>query len=342
MKGYSLKFVCVSLIVLFLTPHSQAQPKALCVPWKPADATIPHSTYSGANITLKGIARGGATQYYWDYGDGSPAMSWTAISNSYNLGVKHTYTGAVGQLFIATLHIRDGGGNTDQDTYPIIIRQSSDLGNPAHLDVRIDMAIDEGLWYLHTTMNRGTYSGGAPGYGQPYGYWTDTAYGYHIAATGTSVDAFQLHGSRVNGDYDGDPYVETVQRALNYVLVYTYSFNINTQPAGDPDTNGNGIGLVTNHSNYLYDTRQTYIGGICMAALASSGPTRTSSRIWWISSPGDRMRARLVIAEVGATMPIMAHRICQLPSGRLWECWPPSRIWAASYLRSLGLSYRCT
>ncbi len=276
MKGKLLTLICVGLIVLSFTPLSQAAPKALCVPWRPADATIPHSTYSGAQITLKGIARDGATHYYWDYGDGSPAMVWTAIGNPYNLGVKHTYSGSVGQLFIATLHVRDGGSGTDQDTYPIIIRQSVDLSKSAQLDVRIDMAIDEGLWYLHTNMIRGTAGSAPPGYSQPYGYW-DPSY-YPVAATGTSVDAFQLHGSKANLDYDGDPYVETVQRALNYLLANTYSFNIGVQLAGNPDTNGNGIGLVTNESDNLNDGRQTYIGGICMTALASSGaPNRVAA-----------------------------------------------------------------
>ena len=202
-------------------------------------------------------------------------MSWTAIGNPYNLGANHTYVGAVGQLFLATLHVRDAGMSEDQDTYSIEIHQSSDMGNNLHLQVRINMAIDRGLWYLHTNMSRGNYGAGAPGYGQPYGYWSDS---YPRAATGTAVDAFQLHGNQVNGDYDGDPYVETVQRALNYLLVHTYTFNIGPQTAGDPDTNGNGIGLVCCNSGSASNTRQTYIGGICMVAIASSGaPNRVAA-----------------------------------------------------------------
>jgi len=269
----------VSLSALVATPVSAAPgPEAICVPWQPSNPGIPHYTYSGASTTLKGIARGGATQYYWDYGDGSAPLPWTAISNPYNLGVSHTYTGAVGTLFIATLHVRDAGGTEVQDTYPIRIFESTDMGNPSHLDVRINMAIDQGLWYLHTTMVRNTYAAGAPGYGEPYGYWNDTVYGFPQAATGAAVDAFQLHGSRVNGDYNGDPYVETVQRALNYLLVNAHSYAIGVQTAGNPDTNGNGIGIVINHTTTITDSRQTYIGGICMLALASSGaPNRVAA-----------------------------------------------------------------
>ena len=236
---------------------------------------LAHFTYDGAEITLKGIARGGATEYRWDFGDGG-STSWTAITDPYNLGIKHVYNGIVGQLFVATLYVRDGLEET-QDEYPIKIHESSDLSDPNQLDVRINMAIDEGLWWLHRTTNRATYPAGSPGYEQPYGYWNDPG-GYPLPATGTSLDAFQLHGSKANGDYDGDPYVETVQRALNYLLYNTYSYNISVQSAGDPDVNGNGIGLVANHSSNLYDSRQTYIGGICMVALASSGaPNRVAS-----------------------------------------------------------------
>ena len=264
---------CAMVFLAFVTVAS-AQPQAICVPWQPSSPTIAHYTYSGAEITLKGIARDGATNYTWDFGDGSPTASGV-ISDPYNLGVKHTYTGSAGDLFVATLTVSDGT-DTHQDTYPVMIYESSDLSNPDHLDVRINMAIDEGLWYLHTNMNRATYGSGSPGYEQPYGYWLPSY--YPLAATGAAVDAFQLHGSKVNTDYDSDPYVETVQRALNYILAHTYSYPISLQTAGDPDTNVNGIGLVANHTSYLYDVRQTYIGGICMVALASSGaPNRVAS-----------------------------------------------------------------
>jgi len=249
------------------------EPQAICVPWQPSNPSIPHSIYNGAQTTLKGISRFGATEYRWDFGDGG-GTAWAGIGNPYNLGVSHTYTGAVGQLFIATLYVRDGA-DVAQDEYRVQIREYSDSSIPSHLDVRIDMAIDEGLWYLHTTMNRANYGGGSPGYGQPYGNWSDS---YPVAAAGVAVDAFQLHGNKCNGDYEGDPYVETVQRALNYLLANTYSFSINVQPAGDPDTNGNGIGLVTNQGPSVTDSRQTYIGGICMVAMASSGaPSRVAA-----------------------------------------------------------------
>ncbi|MCK4659598.1 MAG: hypothetical protein KAV82_08780 [Phycisphaerae bacterium] len=245
-------------------------PEAICVPWQPSQPNIAHYTYDGAEVTLKGIARGAAVEYRWDFGDGE-STDWAFIANPYNLEATHTYTGLAGQEFLATLYVREGDGRAQsQDIYRTKIHDSSDPADPEHLDVRINMAIDEGLWWLHKTMVHAVFGAGAPGYEQPYGYWND-ANGYPLGATAVALDAFQLHGSKANGDYDGDPYVETVQKALNYLLYYTYAFNITAQPAGDPDTNGNGVGVVTNRSSSITDSRQTYLGGICMVTLASSG-----------------------------------------------------------------------
>jgi len=100
-----------------------AAPKAVCVPWNPAvSATVDsHYTYSGATTRVKGIARGDATQYRWDFGDGSPLMAWTNITNSYNLGASHVYTGAVNQTFVATLYVRNAIGEEASDTYRLRI-----------------------------------------------------------------------------------------------------------------------------------------------------------------------------------------------------------------------------
>lgn len=274
-KFFFLFSVCSFFGMLVCIPGSLAAHQAICVPWIPSHSSVPHYTYSGAEITVKGVARGEATEYRWDFGDGNETV-WTDISDPYNLGTKHIYIGVVGRKFIATLYVKDVSGNQVQDEYPVKIHESSDLSNPVHLNVRINMAIDEGLWYLHTNMIRDTYAVGSPGYEQPYGYW-DPSY-YPLAAVGTAVEAFQKHGSKANMDYNSNPYVETVQRALNYLLYHIYSFNINVQPAGDPDTNGNGIGLVANWTSNLTDSRQTYIGGICLIGLANSGaPNRMAA-----------------------------------------------------------------
>ena len=273
-RFFSLKMIFVPILILFAGAGYAQELEVITVPWVPGNPGIPHDTYNGVQTTFMAIARGGTGSYTfeWDFdGDGTYDYSNTT-SNPYNLSATHTYPIQLSdRLFIARIRV-SSGSETETAEYRVMIHE------PASMDTKINRAIDNGLWYLHTEMIRGTYGGGAPGYSQPFGYWTDTRFNYHLGATGTSVDAFQLHGSKANGDFDNDPYVETVQRALNYLLYHTYAFQIGPQPAGDPDTNGNGIGLVMNHSANLYDSRQTYIGGICMTAFASSGsPNRVAN-----------------------------------------------------------------
>ncbi len=266
--------VCAVICLLTAITIASAAPDAICVPWTLVGAPS-HSSYSGATIRLKGIARGDATEFRWEFGDGG-STAWGHIANAYDLSVQHAYTGVPGTPFVATLRVRNAASQEDYDTYRIKLYESSDLTIPDHLQIRVRMAIDEALWSLHVQMQRAGFGAGAPGYGQPYGYWNDPG-GYPLAASCTAVDAFQISGHRTNADNDHDPYVETVRRALNYILTNAYSYPISVQPAGNPDQNGNGIGIVVNQSSNLYDSRQTYIGGICMTALASSGaPNRTA------------------------------------------------------------------
>ena len=92
------------------------QPQAICVPWQPSNPDIAHYSYSGAQARLKGIIRGPATEFRWDFGggDGTP---WQTIGDPYALEAEHVYSGVPGQPFIATLYVRDDKGAEDQDTY---------------------------------------------------------------------------------------------------------------------------------------------------------------------------------------------------------------------------------
>ncbi|VGO17179.1 hypothetical protein PDESU_05774 [Pontiella desulfatans] len=281
-KRFLGRLIHIVMVALVMMPSlaALAAPEAICVPWK-SDESLPHWTYDGAAITLKGIARGDAVEYKWDYGDGSGDTGWMTIANPYNLGVQHVYTGVPNQLFIATLTVRNGLGEENSDTYPIRMFVSTNLRNNDHLEVRRNMAIDAGLWWLHTRLNRTTYAAGSPGFGQPVGYWQPSY--YPLAATGSGIEAFQLSGHTVLSDYDHDPYTETVQRAMNYLLYNIRTYAIGPQPAGDPDTNGNGIGLVANNES---TARQTYIGGICMAALASSGAPNVVAQVGSVNVVG--------------------------------------------------------
>ena len=91
MKGiynYLFQLVIIVLLVLIMaTSAVQGEPIALCV--VPAKGAEYHVTYTGAEITLKGIARGDAVEFQWDFGDGESPTDWQPINDPYDLSVKH-------------------------------------------------------------------------------------------------------------------------------------------------------------------------------------------------------------------------------------------------------------
>ena len=217
------------------------------VPVRPPKGEAKHPTFSGASLTLKAVATVGVNQYMWDFGDGSAPTAWTNIANPYNLGVNHVYNGAVDQEFTATIYARHSAnpGTTYQAEFPIVLKADS-------LDLRSAMAVEQGLWYLHTNMVRGTYANGPPGNANPYGYWGGDV--WYVMA-GARAFAAQGH-TLTSGNKLTDPYVETVTRAANYLMTAIVSSAVANQVhAGvvdKPDTNLNGYGLRTNTGSSAY------------------------------------------------------------------------------------------
>ncbi|MBC2711714.1 MAG: PKD domain-containing protein [Desulfosarcina sp.] len=140
-------FFVLSLFFLLPSWALAAPPQVICVPQVPSDLLVPHDTWSGEPTTLKGVAKDsdgdlvGGT-YYWEYGDGDESAP-QAITNPDNLAATHTYTDDPGTLFVARLHVTDAGGESSSDDYRLILREES-------LDVEINKAIDDGLWWLYT------------------------------------------------------------------------------------------------------------------------------------------------------------------------------------------------
>jgi hypothetical protein len=242
-------------------PRVQAQgspPEVVCVPASALNPAVAHDTWSGRQIALKGTAHdpegdGTLATYQWDFGDGSPVEAGT-VSDPYAIEARHIYVGNIGDLFVATLTVTDEDGNSGSDQYLVKI------GDDTALTIRVNVAIDEGLWRLHKDMQRGALLDATP-----YGYWP---YGANpVAATAASTEAFEINGSLPTGDPGEDPYAETVQRGLNYLLGQLYRFDVAQDggcPQGDPDANGNGYGLLSS-GNTMYE------GGMFLMVLSSSG-----------------------------------------------------------------------
>ncbi|WP_279244293.1 PKD domain-containing protein [Candidatus Litorirhabdus singularis] len=229
-------------------------PDVITVPWVAFDPLVPHETYNGKAIRLKGIVRDAdPVSYQWDFGDGTQSAV-TPVSNAFDLSVSHIYPAApAGTPFTATLSVTDSVGNVGSATYLVIVK-------PKNLTTEINVAIDEGLWYLHQTQTRSS----AEGY--TTGYWVSNA---RASATASAIQAFEINGHLETIDHSENPYAETVMRGLRQLFRDLGTVAIAVQTYGEPDSNGNGIGIQTGVNNS--GSNPIYQGGQVMDAIAGSG-----------------------------------------------------------------------
>ena len=244
---------------VMLTPG----PKVICVPWQfSGGAEVPHSTWSGKSIRLKAVVKGGigALSYRWFFGDGTADATGT-VSNKYAVEVSHVYTGSEGALFTARLTVTDSQGNSHSDTYPVKVFTQD-------LDTKVDVAIDEGLWWLHKNIDRGADAFNRGRY---------TTYGtYFGCQAGSAIQSFLINGHREVGDPAEDPYVETVREGMGYLFRYVVEVTMSNQTYGNPDHQfdgtGNGIGLCARNDKAPYE------GGMIMDGIVAGA---TPGRIAW-------------------------------------------------------------
>jgi len=237
-------------------------PVVVAVPWRfSGGIEVQHDIISGVQTTLKAVAYSlhGPLDYTWDFGDGSPTVSGTAstVTEMRSIQAKHTYTSSeIGRTFIATITVTDADGRTGSDNYFVRVQ-------PDTQDNRINIAIDEGLWYLHRVqLSRLSESGNIL-----YGYWQFSSYPGHTTAS--AVQAFMINGHKELGDVREDPYVETVSRGLHSLMTFIRTRTISAQTYGDPDANRNGFGIEVSSGRPIYE------GGMVMDALAATGSADT-------------------------------------------------------------------
>jgi hypothetical protein len=276
MKTRQLLFI-LALVVLAIAPAMAvtcppsspwppaAGPIVKTVPWvvpqAPACLITPHDTISGSSIYVKATTNTTAAQYYWDFGDGTHT-TWAPVSNMYNIGAQHTYTGAVGTSFTATVFVKDNSVPpiTNSAKYYVTIRASN-------LPVRVNMAIDQALWRLHRNMSRTPGSGEGMHGNWSSGNYTGSGYYGNYAANTT---AFLVNGHKPDSDpANPNPYAETVLRGINGTLV---GIHTDSTPASKstsrgtfkPDGNNNGLNIYTAQSDM-------YQGGMVMDMLVATG-----------------------------------------------------------------------
>ena len=242
-------FIVALVAVAFLmktTAASAAVTEVICVPWQ-GNVLADHVTWDGKNILLKAVVHADTTDsmsYTWNFGDATADVTGTLSgSTKYNVDVFHTYSGSLETPFIATLTVNDGT-NEISDTYRVRIKTFD-------LDAERAVAVDDALWWL---------------YRQQYadGHWYSYS-SYYSSPTASAVHAFEVNNHLETGDPNEDPYVETVAKGLEYIFTTRLQANnIGLQTYGNPDTNGNGIGIE------VVGSREIYEGGMVMDAIINS------------------------------------------------------------------------
>jgi len=221
---------------LLFASTAAAEPSVIAVP---GPAGTPQPTYNGHATLLKAISRdsnlncGDAITYWrWDL-QGSEETTTPAAPpsdpTSKTASKEQTLTPAAdGTTRDGTVTAHYENGAEPSDTCQLIHKGVSK-------DVDIEKSVLEGLWFLHQNQTRYDEDG------QRYGYWGSP--GSEVAPTARAILVLEVQGHLPGADPDTYAYSYAVERGLNHLLARLAAVAIGPQPAGDPDSNGNGIGL---------------------------------------------------------------------------------------------------
>jgi large repetitive protein len=250
MKG-NLEFgMRLSVIAVLACLPAFAAVTVMPVPFNPADFTQPHTAILGVQLILGATVNlGGSTdtyQYSWNFGDGSApttpvtinaTLPTTTPGNPYNISATHTYTtGTAGvTTWTAVVTVTDMTNSSNgpfTGSYPIALQANN-------LQARVNIAIDNGLWYLHTTMWRNTDT--VFGTGTPWGGWdADTGAGSCGYVNGcidsagwdaTNDQAFLVSGhlETAAGGPSLDPYTDDVNRATQRLFAFMIAYPVQSR-----------------------------------------------------------------------------------------------------------------
>ena len=267
--------LAVLIAGMVIVPFASAQ-SVSTVPWDPTNPAAPHTAYPGATIVLGAIFNtGGSTDsftYVWNYGDGTPVGSATALTNPNDISSRHIYAGtSTGQTWTAVVTVTDTTTSAQYTGNYLVIWE------PNNLSSRVNVAIDWGLWFLHQSMYH-------PAAGQ--GNWANCAGGYSYACglgynsvTAANLQAFEVNGHLATGPAS-DPYTSDVKEGLASIWAY-----LSTQPVAsksylyNPATTNFGCSdgtapTTTNHGapSYYCDTSATPVYYNASATSCTSPP----------------------------------------------------------------------
>ncbi|XCN75171.1 MAG: PKD domain-containing protein [Candidatus Electrothrix aestuarii] len=298
LKKVGMLSVTTGLFLLLSSTAEAAVDKVICVPWQ-GDIYKSHTAVDGQSIRLKAVVKttdGGQIWYKWNFGDGTEsAVVSLSGKTKYNVEIDHVYNGAEDTPFTARLLVSDVDDTFADhvaDNYLVKIAEDK-------LDPKVNIAIDNGLWYLYKS-GGGTTSTLRSLDNSPIMVWSYSS--FYASPTASAVHAFEINGHKETGNPDEDPYVEAVEHGLNFLfngyfsnssMLMTQAQSIGPQHGDNPDTNGNGIGIEVKDRGY----RPVYQGGMVMDAIIASGtPDADSGRDY--DGDGTNETYREVIQEM--------------------------------------------
>ncbi|MFH0945126.1 MAG: PKD domain-containing protein [Planctomycetota bacterium] len=253
-------FSCGILLTLLLAEDEGAIEAPRIQAVSTSDGGSVHKALNGRPAVCKAVLSprpGRRLEYRWEFGDESAPVAGL-VTDPYAVWTAHAYPESkAGTRFTATLTVTDMMSRERAiGTYEIEIVEPT-------LENRTTVALDDGLWSLHSQMVREDH----PVHG-PIGYWNETK--NPIGSTAMAALAFEVNGYDGRAERERTPYRETVDRALAYLLSRFETVELEPQPAGDPDSNGNGLGIkVAENSHQMYE-----VSLAAMALAASQDPDR--------------------------------------------------------------------
>ena len=166
----------------------------------------------------------------------------------------------------------------------------------AATQAQINGAINNGVAWLVTQQD-------------PTGYWHGDSEDGDFPAAGTGLALIKLEERAFELGYNTPfdpcyPYKQNVEKGLAYLFSQMSIIHISPQPAGNPDTNGDGNGVYVNQF-------PTYETGIAMMAIAAS---RTPNRE--VNSPGSPVNGWTYKKVLQNMVDYMAFGQCDSDNGR--------------------------
>ena len=208
----TLIVVSVSLLVPVVAQAQLLEVKT--VPWVPTNPLIPHDTWMGKQVTLKGTANVSSGTWTWDFGDGS-AVATGPIDASNGTGCRRlTRTlGTPGTVYTARLTV-ESGAETRAAPYYVAIRprrcpskstsrstRGCGTSTVACTAIRMEAPLRE-LDIVHW---RGTR--------------LQLRHQQLLRATAMNVNAFLVNG-HLEGGSPANPYTESVGRAMRQLFAW--------------------------------------------------------------------------------------------------------------------------